>query len=490
MRLRELAGGMRDVEIAGGGDPEILFLTSDSRETKPGALFAALPGSRENGAAYTAEAIRKGAAALLLPDIPRTDPGVPYMLSADTRKSIGEAADVFYERPSRSLCLVGITGTNGKTTTAYLLRHIFNFAGRRCGMLGTVEYDLGGKLEPAPLTTPDAIRFTRSLAEMRDSGCQAAAVEVSSHALDQDRVWPHRFACGIFTNLTREHLDYHVDMERYLEAKRILFARLDEQAMAVFNRGDSASGRLAEGCAAKKIYYLLRDSVRAADNARSDLFQAEIIESGLEGQVFRIDDHGLERKFPIPLIGRHNIENCLGAILAARGLGIGLAIIMEALERFPGVPGRLERIESRSGATVFVDYAHTGAALRSVLSVLRPLAKERLITVFGCGGDRDKGKRPAMARAAEEFSDLVIVTSDNPRTEDPEVIIADIMKGFADPTKVMVNADRAGAIRLAAEMVQADDVLLVAGKGHENYQIIGTDKRYLDDRELVREAFG
>ncbi len=489
MRLRELAGEMHGVEVAGRGDPGILFLTSDSRAALPGALFAALPGCRGDGAAYISDAVKRGAVALLLSCIPDVDPGVPYLVAADARKALGEAADVFYEHPSRSLDLIGVTGTNGKTTTAYLLRHIFNFAGWRCGMLGTVEYDLGDKLEPAPLTTPDVVRFTRSLAEMRDFGCRAAAVEVSSHALDQDRTWPHRFACGIFTNLTRDHLDYHGDMGRYLEAKRILFTCLDDKAIAVLNYRDPASVRLAEGCVARTYGYFLAGGGAREGNIPPDTLRAEIVESSLAGQAFQVNGYGLERKFHTPLVGRHNVENCLGAARAAVGLGLGAATVAEALERFPGVPGRLERMESRSGAVAFVDYAHTDDALHSVLSVLRPLVKGKLVTVFGCGGDRDKGKRPLMAKAAEALSDLVIVTSDNPRTEEPADIISGIMAGFADRSKVRVDPDRAGAIRLAASLAGAGDAILVAGKGHENYQIIGTEKRHLDDRELVREAF-
>ncbi len=489
MRLSELAAEMKNVEIAGHGDPGILFLTSDSREAKPGALFAGLPGCRGDGAAYIADAVRNGAVALLLSCLPQVDPGVPYLVAADVRKALGEAADAFYMHPTGTLDLIGVTGTNGKTTTAYLIRHIFNHSGRRCGMLGTVEYDLGNKVESAPLTTPDAIRFTRSLAEMRDFGCRAAVVEASSHALAQERTWPHRFACGIFTNLSRDHLDYHGTMDSYLEAKRRLFTRLDDRAVAVFNYGDPVAGRMAEGCAARRSGYLLAGGEQPAGKVPPDALLAEIVGSDLSGQTFRTRGAGLEREFRTPLVGRHNVENCLGALLAALGMGLGAATVAEALASFPGVPGRLERIESPSGAVAFVDFSHTDAALHSVLSVLRPLVKGKLITVFGCGGDRDKGKRPLMAKAAEELSDRVVVTSDNPRTEDPDCIIRDIMPGFSEPGKVSVDPDRAGAIRLAAGMAGPGDALLVAGKGHENYQIIGTEKRHMDDRELVREAF-
>jgi UDP-N-acetylmuramoyl-L-alanyl-D-glutamate--2,6-diaminopimelate ligase len=390
------------------------------------------------------------------------------------------------------LDLIGVTGTNGKTTSAYLIRHIFNLADRRAGLLGTVEYDLGGRVEPAPLTTPGAVRFTRSLAEMLKAGCRTAVVEASSHALAQERVWPHRFAAAVFTNLTRDHLDYHGDMENYLQAKRSLFSRLDAEASAVFNLGDPASPRLAGDCRARLSGYVLADAAgsgKPAPDFPGDVFLARIIDSGLAGQSFELSGPGVSRRFRSPLVGRHNAENSLGAILAALALGVPAEAIGEALAGFSGVPGRLERIQSDSGTMAFVDYAHTDDALRSVLSVLRPLAAGKLITVFGCGGDRDRGKRPLMARAAEELSDRVVVTSDNPRTENPYAIIDEIMAGFVHPEAVAVEADRERAVALAAGFAGPDDAILVAGKGHEDYQIVGTVKRRLDDRELLRNAF-
>lgn len=489
MRLSELTAQMRDVETAGVGDPGILGITADSREVANGFLFAAVSGSREDGASYIKDAVQRGAAALLLADAPAVDPGIPVVAARDARKALGEAAAAFYDNPSLALDLVGITGTNGKTTTAYLLRHIFNQAGRRAGMLGTIEYDLGNRLEPAPLTTPDAVRFTRSLAEMRDFGCKTAIAEVSSHALSQDRVWPHRFAAAVFTNLTRDHLDYHGDMDAYREAKRSLFLRLEESAAAVFNYRDPSAGRMAAGIRARKYGYILSGGGDVSEEVPGDALRAAIVRSDLGGQVFRVEGRGLDREFATPLVGRHNIENCLGALLAALALGVGEHTAAQALANFPGVPGRLERIESPSGTKAFVDYAHTDDALRSVLSVLRPLTKGKLIAVFGCGGDRDPGKRPLMARAAEEFADRVVVTSDNPRTEDPEKIIDGIMTGFSHPERVSREPDRPAAIRTAVEMAGADDVVLIAGKGHEDYQIVGVEKRHMDDRELVRSAF-
>ncbi len=521
MHLRELAAKMPGIELLGRGDPGIIGITSDSRDVKPGFLFAALSGSKQNGAAYVNEAIKNGAAAILASFIPTLPQDIPCLISPDTRLALGLAADLFYEQPSRRLQLLGVTGTNGKTTTAYLMRHLLNSAGRRCGMLGTIEYDLGNKLEPAPLTTPDAVRFTRSLAEMRDFGCQAAVVEVSSHALDQERVYPHRFSGAIFTNLTRDHLDYHGDMDSYLEAKRRLFLALPAEATAVLNYRDPAAARMADGCKAKCVGFVLLDSAATAkavdaatvpaetvsaagenapDRATADrpaanaslpagIITASITASDLRGQSFHLHGPNLELDFHTPLVGRHNVENCLGAILLALNLGIGAHTIAKALASFPGVPGRLERLESVTGIAAFVDYAHTDDALRSVLSVLRPLVAGKLITVFGCGGDRDPGKRPLMAKAAEAFSDTVIVTSDNPRTENPDAIISAIMTGFAHPDKVIREPDRSAAVYRAIMLASPRDAVLIAGKGHENYQIVGTEKHHLDDRELVRKAF-
>ncbi len=489
MLLSKMVGEMKNAKVVGSSDPDILSVVSDSRQVAAGALFAALPGSKGDGADFIQDAIKRGAAAVLASALPNPPPAVPVVVVPDARKGLGEAADGFYRHPAASLDLIGVTGTNGKTTTAYLLRHLLNHAGRRCGMLGTVQYDVGGKLEPAPLTTPDTVRFTRSLAEMRDAGCRAAVVEASSHAIDQERIWPHRFAAAIFTNLTRDHLDYHGTMEAYREAKRGLFARLDSRAVAVLNFRDPAARRMAEGVAARVTGYVLADS-GASVSAPNGAATVRIVASDLAGQTFRVDGAGLSGEFRTPLVGGHNVENCLGAMLAALGLGVGAADIASAMADFPGVPGRLERIEAPNGAVAFVDFAHTDGALHSVLSVLRPLVKGKLITVFGCGGDRDKGKRPLMAKAAEAHSDRVVVTSDNPRTEDPLAIINDIMPGFARPERVSVEPDRAGAVRLALRGAGAGDAVLVAGKGHEDYQIIGTEKRHLDDRELVREAMG
>lgn len=505
MRLSELTAAMRDITIAGEEDPVIAGITADSRQVRPGFLFAAMAGVKTDGVKFIEDAVRQGAAALLVTGDSRkermagrvADPEVlanipanfPVVLCDNIRLAFGEAVDAFYRHPSASLNLIGITGTNGKTTSAFILRHIYNAAGRKTGMLGTIEYDVGDRREEAPLTTPDTAAFTGFLAEMRDNGCDTAVVETSSHALEQERVWPHRFSGALFTNLTRDHLDYHGDMDAYLQAKRRLFARLDGNALAVVNARDPAAMRLTEGCAAKIQPFFLNGGGIAPPDFHDELFLADILTSDLSGQRFRLRGEGLDEEFFTPLVGRYNVENCLGCVLMALGQGIAVSVVRDALAAFPGVPGRLERLESPRGVRAFVDYSHTDDALRSVLSVLRPLVKGKLITVFGCGGDRDPGKRPLMARAAEEFSDVVVATSDNPRTEDPEKILDHVMTGFMNGKNVIREANRPLAVRAAVAMAGPDDALLVAGKGHENYQIIGVEKRHMDDRELLRDAF-
>lgn len=493
MRLSELTASMRDTRIPGvnDNDPVIAGITADSRLVRPGYLFAAMPGDKTDGKKFIEDALQRGAAALLLADDVDV-PDVPLVVCGSVRTAFGEVVDAFYHHPSVSLNLIGVTGTNGKTTSAFLLRHLYATAGRKAGMLGTIEYDAGNGGESAPLTTPDTETFTRYLAAMRDNACDTAVVEVSSHALEQERVWPHRFSGAIFTNLSRDHLDYHGDMESYLQAKRRLFSRLDEEAMAVVNIRDAAAVSMVEGCRGWVVgFYLHGDGYGdgAVPAFSGEVAYADVLSSDLGGQRFRVRWAGEDLEFFTPLVGRHNVENCLGCVVMALGQGIGVDRVREAMAGFSGVPGRLERLESVGGIRAFVDFAHTDDALRSVLSVLRPLVKGRLITVFGCGGDRDPGKRPLMARAAETFSDVVVVTSDNPRTEDPDGILDQVMTGFSAANGIVREADRPLAVRKAVAMAGPEDVVVVAGKGHEKYQIVGGEKRHMDDRELIREAF-
>jgi len=482
MRFRDIVSALQQsaAMAGGGGDPEITALAYDSRCVSGGYLFAALPGVKNDGAVYIDDAIRRGAAALLVARGTPIPPGVPCIFAADVRKALAEIAEVFYGRPSRRLQLAGVTGTNGKSTTAFLIAHLARALGKRAGLLGTIRYEIGDKVLPAPLTTPESVDFSAYLAAMAEAGVEVVAAEVSSHALVQHRVWPHRFACGIFTNLTRDHLDYHRDMEAYLRAKKILFDNLDAEAAAVVNMHSPATVRMVADTRARIIRYGMEDPAEV---------RGRVLSSDLRGAILEVRCGGMARRVFSPLAGDYNVLNVLAALAAIYALGLDMAAAAEAVASFGGVPGRLERIAGPGGITAFVDYAHTDDALRSVLSALRPLTAGRLIVVFGCGGDRDRGKRPLMARAAEEIADAVIITSDNPRTEDPQAIIRDIIAGLRRPAEALIEADRSAAVREAVRMARSGDVILLAGKGHEDYQIIGAVKYPLDDRQLLRDAF-
>ncbi|MHC4884919.1 MAG: UDP-N-acetylmuramoyl-L-alanyl-D-glutamate--2,6-diaminopimelate ligase [Planctomycetota bacterium] len=476
MKLSEMAAAL-ELTPSLSSDPVITSLTSDSRRVEPGALFAAIPGTREDGLQYVSAAVQAGAVALLLPE-PQPECSLPQLVVKDVRDALARLACAFYGNPAEQLMLVGITGTNGKTTTGFILQHLFNHCGVRSGLIGTVAIDTGAGPEPASMTTPDSVDLNRYLRTMADAGCGAAVTEVSSHALDQSRVAGVRFAAGVFTNLTRDHLDYHGDMEAYAQAKARLFQG-ELTDWCILNQDDPYERHMADGAAGRIFRYGMCEG--------TDL-RGEILEMSLEGTKFRIHSKDGVVNGSTYLIGVFNVHNLLAAVAAAYCLGIALADCLEAVRFFPGVPGRLERIEAPAGPTVFVDYAHTDDALKNVLAVLRPLVQARLIVVFGCGGDRDRGKRPLMAQAAEEVADHVVVTSDNPRTEDPEQIVADIRGGFTDPEAISVILDRAQAVREAIAMAGPADTVLLAGKGHEDYQVLGTTKVHLDDRELAREA--
>ncbi len=481
MRLRELASRIERARLIGEADPEILSIETDSRRVGPGALFVALPGSRADGVQFAPEAVARGARAVLT-GREASGLAVPQVVADEPRRAVGEAAAALHDRPSERLKLIGVTGTNGKTTVAHLLAECLRASGERVGLLSTIRYETGKQSVPAPLTTPDAATFTRSLAEMVDSSMDWAVAEVSSHALDQFRVWPHRFVCGIFTNLTRDHLDYHADMGAYLRTKKRLFDGLPEDGWAVINQDDPAGTHMVEGTPARVCRYGFGDGTRV---------RGRVLETGLAGSLFEVgggDRESWRLTVRTPLVGRHNVTNCLAVLAALHCLGGNLEAAVGRIESYTGVPGRLERIDGPDEVTAFVDYAHTPDALQSVLGVLRPLTRGRLFVVFGCGGDRDRGKRPIMGRAAEDGADVVILTDDNPRTEEAGAILDEIRTGLQKPATVRSIPDRGEAVRTALREAAAGDVVLVAGKGHEDYQIIGTERYPLDDRQLVREA--
>ncbi len=471
---------------ASHADPQLRIesLCYDSRNAAPGCLFFALAGVREDGIRFVAQAAGKGAVAIVSQAAPASC-ALPVIEVPDARAAMGDMAAAFHGNPSERLKIMGVTGTNGKTTTAFLVKHILDGGLRRCGLVGTVKYVIGDREIAAPRTTPESCDLQQLLAEMVDAGCKSAAMEVSSHALVQHRVRAIGFDAAVFTNLTQDHLDYHKTMEAYFEAKEMLFDQLAAQTAkkgrAVVNTDDRHGRRLAERFSRKVGVLSFGYNASAAFRATDARFDAM-------GSSFHLDARGRSYLVRTPLIGAFNIANALAALAAASAMGMELRAAVAALADAPQVPGRLERVPARRHFQVFVDYAHTDDALRNALRTLRDLEPKRLITVFGCGGDRDRAKRPLMAAAADELSDLSILTSDNPRSEDPLGILADMKAGLRS-TRFEEIPDREAAIHRAVELAGPGDIVLIAGKGHENYQEFENGRRIpFDDVKAARWA--
>lgn len=483
MRLSELTAGLPIERVGGSEDPAIAGVSDDSRTVSAGGLFVARVGAEADGRHYIADAVQRGAAAVLADETPDVPAGVTALVGDATALTAG-LAERFHGHPSRQLTLIGVTGTNGKTTTAWMVRHLLNATGRRCGLISTIEVDVGDAAEPqaAVLTTPGACELSRTLRAMIDGGCAACVMEVSSHALDQRRVDALSFDTAVFTNLSGDHLDYHGSMEAYAAAKARLFELL-ERGAAVVNADDPASTRMVADTGGRIIRYGF-----GGDAALGARFEA----ADAAGTRLTLRWGGEEAGVTLPLVGRHNVANLLAAVGATWDEAIGLPALARAAATMPAVPGRLERVTPADAPfAVLVDYAHTDDALRNVLVALRPLTPGdgKLRVMFGCGGDRDATKRPRMAKVACELADAVVVTSDNPRTEDPRRIIDQIMRGvpWADRSRVETIVDRAEAIGAIVEAARPGDVVLLAGKGHEDYQIIGTQRRPFDDRREARQ---
>jgi len=460
---------------------EIRGICEDSRFVRRGDLFIARAGTKTEGVKFLGQAVERGAAALVT-EAQIADCAVPQVIVPDTAAAIGAIAQIFYNQPTRQMPVVGITGTNGKTTTAYLIRHILNKFNLRCGMIGTVETDDGKDRREAMMTTPGAIDVAKLLAAMRNNGCRGCAMEVSSHALHQGRVGSVRFAGAAFTNLTRDHLDYHGQMDQYAAAKSLLFQMLDENAIAAVNADDLWSDRMVAGCEARAVWFGFGPDAdyRATDSNTTS-----------QGSRFILHTPDGSEEVAMGMIGRHNVANALAAAaLAGEVFRLSVHQIAGALRDADGAPGRLQAVRAGQPFAVLVDYAHTDDALEKVLTALRPLTRGKLRVLFGCGGDRDRTKRPLMARAAECFADVVYVTSDNPRTEDANEIIEQILAGFQDRRQKppIVEPDRRAAIAKILEDAEPGDVVLLAGKGHENYQIVGQTKRHFDDLEEAKMA--
>jgi UDP-N-acetylmuramoyl-L-alanyl-D-glutamate--2,6-diaminopimelate ligase len=499
MLLRELFANIEAALPPGAAEVEISALAVDSRRVSPGALFAALPGVNADGAQFAAQALKRGAAAVLSQralDLP-----APVVVAANPRKAFSLAAARFHGEPSRRLSLFGITGTNGKTTTSYLVEQLSSARGLGTGLIGTVECRWPGGRLPATHTTPESHELQELLRRMLLSGAQVVAMEVSSHALAQERVSGCIFAGAAFTNLTRDHLDYHGTLEAYFDAKAKLFRELlPSGAPAVLNFDDERVRALS-----RELPEALGVTLRGA---RGAALSAEDLRSDLQGIRFKLrTDAPLAPQLAevsSPLVGAHNAENLLAAIGLLAGSGVPLGEILRVVPEAAGAPGRLERVPDPEGRVVLVDYAHTDDALARVLEAVRKAAGAgpRLVCVFGCGGDRDRGKRPLMGEAAGARADLIVATSDNPRNEDPSAILAEIEPGLVRSGKSKLDprharsggsgycivSDRREAIELALRCARPGDAVVIAGKGHENYQIVGKEKRPFDDRAEARRA--
>ena len=482
MKLIELLKNVKVLNTLGDTGVEITGVNIDSRRIEAGHLFVAIPGTQTDGHKFIPKAIELGAAAILCEQMPeeQTD-GVTYVVVESTESIVGMVATQFFGNPSRKLKLVGVTGTNGKTTIATLLYNMFRKFGHKCGLLSTVCNYIEDEAIPADHTTPDPIELNRLLAQMVDAGCDYAFMECSSHAIAQKRIGGLKFAGGLFTNLTRDHLDYHKTVENYRDAKKAFFDGLDKDAFAITNADDKNGLFMVQNTKAQVKTYSIRSM---AD------FKAKIIECHFEGMY--LDINGME--VGVQFIGKFNVSNLLAVYGAAVMLGKKPEDILVILSTLKSVSGRLEPIHSPEGYTAVVDYAHTPDALENVLNTINEVlnGKGKVITVCGAGGNRDKGKRPIMAQTAVKLSDKVIITSDNPRFEEPQDIINDMLAGLdhKQMKKVVSIVDRKEAIRTACMMAEKGDVILIAGKGHEDYQEIKGVKHHFDDKEVVREIFG
>lgn len=475
--------------IKGSLERPISGLVMDSRRVVPGNLFFALPGLRSDGLSFMDEAISRGASAIIGQQMPGHPPAkVTFIQVADARAMLARVSQRYYKFPDRELSVVGVTGTNGKTTVTHLIRHLLN-GNERVGLLGTISYDLGARTVPSYRTTPESLDIYGMLAQMRDAGCRNAVMEVSSHGIAQQRVLGLEFKVAVFTNLTRDHLDFHKTLESYFEVKTRLFTGGSGPLprVAVVNLDDPYGERLAAKIAAEVPGSRL---VTFGENPKADI-RAEQVELKFRGTSFRLAWPGARSAaVDSPLVGRYNVSNFLAAAATAWALGRDPESFVPRIRDFKGVPGRMERIEEGQPFNVLVDYAHTDDALRNALGMLRAITPGRLLVVFGCGGNRDKTKRPRMVAAVQEFADFAYATADNPRNEQVGAIFEDMKGGVADTSRIAWVDDRRRAISLALDSAKAGDSLLIAGKGHEGYQEFADTVIPFDDRQVVRELIG
>ena len=494
MRLAELLEGIPVVKFYSSmfgkmvltQDVEVSTIQYDSRKVRKGDLFVAIRGTAADGHRFLADAIHRGAVAVVVeddtsvPDSLCMHAGVIKILVSDSRRTLAQMAANYYRHPSRRLTLIGVTGTNGKTTTTHLIKGVLEAGGADVGLIGTIEYLIGSERLPATHTTPESLELNGLLARMVDRGCSAAVMEVSSHSLAMHRVYGLEFRGGVFTNLTQDHLDFHGTMERYFAAKKILFDSLPAGSHAVVNSDDDAGMRMVAGTRADIVTYGVR---------KPAMVTASVTGMDVHGMTLTVRHGNVTREVLSSLTGRFNVSNILAAYAAGVALAVPDAVVAGGIAAVQSVRGRFEQIRSAAGWTAIVDYAHTPDALenclRTIREVLPPGSRSRVITVFGCGGNRDRGKRPLMGRIASDLSDLVVVTSDNPRNEEPEAIIDEILKGVPAGRTVRRIADRREAIRAGLRLAAAGDVVLIAGKGHEDYQVVGEARSHFDDREEI-----
>ena len=488
MKLADLLQDTRVKSVRGPVDRPIHALRYDSRRVEADDVFFAWRGAKTDGHRFIADVCGRGAAAVVLEDARFDGPGPTFIEVEDARRAMATMSASFYGRPDRALHMVGVTGTNGKTTTAFILKHLLAEPGAPVGLIGTVRYEIGERVLPASRTTPESLDLHHLLAQMKAAGCRSVVMEVSSHALEQGRVTPIDFQVGIFTNLTQDHLDYHGTMEKYFAAKQLLFTNLDRgenPGGAVINLDDPHGAKLIEALSpsVRTITY----SVRGTKGAELSAHDLRVDASGTHGTL-QIGAQSFA--FELPLIGSFNVANALAAFGGALALGMEPAAIIERLRDTPQVPGRLEKFTSKDGVLAVVDYAHTDDAVRKALTVLRGITRGRLLAVLGCGGNRDAAKRPLMARAAVEAADLAIFTADNPRNEEIEAILAQMTAGVTEPRwtgKFQTEPDRRQAIAHALALAKPGDVVCVAGKGHETTQEIAGQFHPFDDRIVVQE---
>jgi UDP-N-acetylmuramoyl-L-alanyl-D-glutamate--2,6-diaminopimelate ligase len=484
MQLKTLLAATSVRQVIGTPDRTVESIAYDSRRVQRNGMFVALRGEKSDGHEFIGQAIEKGAS-VIVAEREEKNPRATCVVVEDTRTALADFSSTFYGHPVRKLKLAGVTGTNGKTTTTFLIKHISERAGLRCGLIGTVRYEIGERVLPAIRTTPESLDLQELLAQIANAGCKAAAMEVSSHALAQDRTRGLEWNVAVFTNLTQDHLDFHGTMQRYFESKMKLFTGLPNQKkkrkpVAIVNIDDRYGEQLLEKIDKRIAVITYGMGVRA--DFRASNYRVEF-----SGTSYQLDARGKSYLVRVPLIGRFNVTNSVAALAAASALGINLRDAVFSLGKSPQVPGRLELVPAKRQFQVFVDYAHTPDALGNVLKTLRELEPNRLIAVFGCGGNRDRQKRALMAEIVDQHADYAIITSDNPRKENPDTIIAEIEKGFRSNRYEKIT-DRTEAISRAVALAGPRDIVLIAGKGHENYQEFADHTIPFDDIQVARRA--